>query len=141
MQAASSPAPADVPSSNERLLAGFAHVGAVLGPLLIVPIVIYFLQRGRSDFVTQHAVRAIRLYLWSVFAIVMGMIVCMMIIMNTVTLVSPTMWMLMFAGMYGLIALACLVYLVLATIAMVRAFSGEIDRGITFAAAKGPPPA
>jgi len=141
MQAAASPAPTDVPSSNERLLAGFTHIGAVFGPPLVIPIVVYLLQRGRSEFVTQHAVRAIRLYLWAAFAIVMGVIVCMMIIMNTITLVPPTIWMLMFVGMYGLLALACLAYLVLATLAVVRAFSGEVDRGIRFAAAKHPPAA
>ena len=127
MQLAASPSPADLPSSNERLLAGFAHVGAVLGPFLVVPIVIYFLQRDKSRFVAHHALRAIMLYLGALVVVVMGVVVGLMLLSGIPGLMSTNVMLIGFVGMYGFVLLACIIYLVLAVLAAVRAFGGEMD--------------
>ena len=136
MQAASSPVPAEVPSSNERLLAGVAHVGAVFGPFLVVPIVIYFLQRDKSRFVTHHAVRAIKLYLGMLLVVVMGMITGMTLLVAIPSFMPPPLLMVMLMGLYTVVSLACLTYLVLAVIAAVRAYNGEMDTGINLLKSK-----
>ena len=127
---ASSPAPAEVPSANERLLAGAAHIGAVFGPFLVVPIVIYFLQRDKSRFVRHHAARAIKLYLGMLLVVVMGVITGVTLFVAIPSFMPPSFLMAMLMGLYYVVSLACLAYLVLAVIAAVRAYNGEMDTGI-----------
>ena len=138
MQLAASPSPSTI-SANERLLAGFAHVGAVFGPFLVVPVVIYFLQRDKSRFVAYHAACAIKLFLGVLFLIAVGLVAGIMLVMGLRSLMSPTVVMALLVGAYGFISLSCLIYLVLAVLAAVRAFTGEMDCGLGFMKSRGTP--
>ena len=60
-------------TSEERLLAGIAHLGLFGGMWLVAPLAIYFLKGKQSRFVGFHAVQAC---LWNVVAVplsIMGM--------------------------------------------------------------------
>lgn len=66
----STPTPDGATTSEERLLAGVAHLGLFGGMWLVAPLAIYFLKGKQSRFVGFHAVQAC---LWNVVAVPLSM--------------------------------------------------------------------
>ena len=50
-------------NSSDRMLAAFCHLSVFVGMYFIVPLVIFFVKRDESPFVTEHAKEAINFHL------------------------------------------------------------------------------
>ncbi|MBS1515577.1 MAG: DUF4870 domain-containing protein [Bacteroidetes bacterium] len=68
------------PTSDERLLAMFSHFSIFIGGI-ILPIILYFVQKGKSKFVMFHALQSIffhLLYLVFIFVLVVFLVVVLL---------------------------------------------------------------
>jgi uncharacterized protein len=110
------PAPATVPSENERTWGMLAHLSALAGLLfplvgiVLGPLAVYLGRRDNSAFVAQHAKEALNFNI----TVLIGAVVCMILMMVFVGFLFGT-------GLF-------VAWLVLTLIAAIKASEGQLYR-------------
>lgn len=118
-------------SSEEKTLALVSHLSMFFGGL-IVPIIIYFIQKNKSKFAAFNALEAIYFHL--LYAVVAVIAVIIFITATAISSmatnssrgeVSPIVWILL--GLFGLFFFAAMIYfIVYAIITAIKSFQGQI---------------
>ncbi len=70
------------PTSDERLLAMFSHFSIFLGGI-ILPIILYFVQKDKSKFVAFHALQSIFFHLLYLIVIVILVLFLLLVLLAT----------------------------------------------------------
>ena len=128
----------DQSNSDERLLAGIAHLGAIISWGIIVSLIIFIVQKDRSSFVRSHAKQALGYQLALIaLGIIMSFIMVTMfaggaILGNIMDSFGAPLHMFGFAGGATFMGLGFLVLKGYAVYAAVKAFTGEDFRYVIF---------
>lgn len=120
-------------SSEEKTLALVSHLSMFFGGL-IVPIIIYFIQKNKSKFAAFNALEAIYFHLLYAVVVVLAVIVfaiaaavSSMATNSSRNEVSPIVWILL--GLFGLFICAAVIYFVIyAIITAIKSFQGQIKK-------------
>ena len=91
--------PADAPQ-NDRTLAAITHLSSLVGVGLIVPIVVYFVKRDESAFVSHHAKEAINFHISVILAVIVSIPLMIVFGLGVLTLFAT----LIASVIYGVIA-------------------------------------
>lgn len=120
-------------SSDEKILALVSHLSMFFGGL-IVPIIIYFIQKNKSKFVAFNALEALYFHiLYSVVAVLAVVVfisaaaISSMATNSSRNEVSPIVWILL--GLFGLIIFAVMIYFVVyGIITAIKSYQGQIKK-------------
>jgi hypothetical protein len=132
------------PTSDDKLMAGLAHLSVFIFPL-IVPLIVWILQREKSPWAAFHGLQAL---FWHLLATVGSLLFfcCYMVALfgmfplialtesgnmsgdGTASLMAAFGSFFLIFGVLGVFGVLYLVYLVIAIIAAVQAFQGKTFR-------------
>ena len=108
------------PSSDEKIMAGFAYVGQLL--CFIPTVIIFFMKKDESDFIKFHCLQSFSFIIYGLISFVINIVFS---ILMAVVGQMPGVGMIMGLGgtvIFGLLGLAVFCYWVFL---MIKAFMGE----------------